>query len=97
MEPLGSILGQSRDNSIYIPITTFDKYYPDIDFPKSSSSIIVRPVSRAYVKSAIDEMTDILRKQRRVPAGRAEQFWHLIAGRAAGYLQSIDRRDRISC
>jgi len=32
MEPLGSILGQSRDNSIYIPITTFQKYYPDIQF-----------------------------------------------------------------
>src|SRR5499427_603738 len=33
MEPLGQILGQSRDNSVYIPITTFQKYYPDIEFP----------------------------------------------------------------
>src|SRR5246127_182728 len=33
MEPLGSILGQSRDNSLYIPITTFQKYYPEIEFP----------------------------------------------------------------
>src|ERR1700752_3376979 len=49
MEPLGSILGQSRDNSIYIPITTFQKYYPDIEFPDIISAIIVRPISRAYV------------------------------------------------
>ncbi len=74
MEPLGSILGQSRDNSIFIPITTFEKYYPDIEFPEIISAIIVRPVSRAYVKSAIDEMTDVLRKQRRVPAGAPNNF-----------------------
>ena len=39
MEPLGNFFGQSRDNSIFIPITTFEKYYPDRPtFPKSSSS-----------------------------------------------------------
>src|SRR5262249_37544863 len=74
MEPLGSILGQSRDNSIFIPITTFQKYYPDIEFPDIISAIIVRPISRAYVKSAMDEMTDILRKQRRVPPGAPNNF-----------------------
>src|SRR5215510_3725909 len=74
MEPLGSILGQSRDNSIYIPITTFQKYYPDIEFPEIISAIIVRPVSRAYVKSAIDEMTDILRRRRQVPRGAPNNF-----------------------
>ena len=74
MEPLGSILGQSRDNTIYIPITTFEKYYPDIQFPDIISAIIVRPISRAYVKSAMDEMTDILRRQRRVPPGAPNNF-----------------------
>ena len=74
MEPLGQILGQSRDNSVYIPITTFEKYYPDIEFPEIISAIIVRPVSRAYVKSAIDEMTDVLRKQRHVASGAPNNF-----------------------
>lgn len=74
MEPLGSILGQSRDNSLYIPITTFEKYYPDIQFPDIISAIIVKPINRAYVKSAIDEMTDILRRQRRVPRGAPNNF-----------------------
>src|SRR5213593_187774 len=74
MEPLGSILGQSRDNSVYIPITTFHKYYPEMEFPETIFAIIVRPVSRAYVKSAIDEMTDILRRRRQVPQGAPDNF-----------------------
>ena len=74
MEPLGNFLGQSRDNSIFIPITTFDKYYPDEPFPEVVFVIIVRPKSRAYVKSAIDEMTDILRRRRRVPTGAPNNF-----------------------
>src|SRR3989454_8313758 len=74
MEPLGNFLGQSRDNSVFVPITTFDKYYPDEPFPEVVFVIIVRPVSRAYVKSAIDEMTDILRRRRRVPPGAPNSF-----------------------
>ncbi len=74
MEPLGNFFGQSRDNSIFIPITTFDKYYPDRPFPEVVFFIIVRPESRALVKSAIDEMTDILRRRRRVPPNAPNNF-----------------------
>ena len=74
MEPLGSILGQSRDNSVFIPITTFGKYYPEFDFPEIISAIIVRPISRAHVKTAIDEMTDILRRRRGVKPGQPSNF-----------------------
>jgi putative ABC transport system permease protein len=74
MEPLGNFLGQSRDNSIFIPIKTFEKYYPELHFPESIYVIIVRPKSRAYVKSAVDEMTDILRRRRRVPQGAPSTF-----------------------
>ena len=45
----------SRDNSIFIPITTYDKYYPDRPFPESVFFVIVRPRSRADVKSAIQD------------------------------------------
>lgn len=74
MEPLGQIFGQSRDNQVYIPISTFHKYYPEMDFPETIFAIIVRPVSRAYVKSAIDEMTDILRRRRQVPHNAPDTF-----------------------
>ena len=74
MEPLGQILGQSRDNQVYIPVTTFQKYYPEITFPETIFGIFVRPKSRADVQSAIDEMTDILRKRRQVPNGQPNNF-----------------------
>jgi putative ABC transport system permease protein len=75
MEPLGNFLGQSRDNTAFIPITTFDKYYPgEQPFPEVVFVIIVRPKSRAYVKSAIDEMTDILRRRRRDAPGTPSTF-----------------------
>jgi len=74
MEHLGNFLGQSRDNSVFIPITTFEKYYPDKPFPEVVFVIIVRPINRAYVKSAIDEMTEILRRRRRVPRGEPSNF-----------------------
>jgi putative ABC transport system permease protein len=74
MEPLGNFFGQSRDNSIFIPITTFDKYYPDRPFPDIVFFVIVRPRSRAYVKPAMDEITDILRRRRRVPLGAKNDF-----------------------
>jgi putative ABC transport system permease protein len=74
MEPLGNFFGQSRDNSIFIPISTFDKYYPDRPFPEVVFFVIVRPRSRAFVKPAIDEITDILRRRRRVPTGAPNDF-----------------------
>ena len=74
MEPLGSFFGQSRDNSIFIPVSTFDKYYAEGPFPQVVFFIIIRPQSRAYVKPAIDEITDILRRRRRVPLGAPNDF-----------------------
>ena len=74
MEPLGNFFGQSRDNSIFMPISTFDKYYPDRPFPEVVFFIIVRPQSRAVVKSAMDEITDILRRRRRVPPNTPNNF-----------------------
>jgi putative ABC transport system permease protein len=74
MEPLGNFFGQSRDNSLFIPVSTFDKYYPDRPFPEVVFFIIVRPKSRAFVKTAVDEITDILRRRRRVPLGAPNNF-----------------------
>ena len=74
MEPLGNFFGQSRDNSIFTPLTTFDKYYPDRPFPEVVFFIIVRPQSRAFVKPAMDEITDILRRRRRLAPGELNNF-----------------------
>jgi putative ABC transport system permease protein len=74
MEPLGNFFGQSRDNSIFVPLTTFDKYHAEGPFPEVVFFMVVRPISRAYVKSAMDEVTDILRRRRRVSVGAPNDF-----------------------
>ncbi|MFN2532220.1 MAG: ABC transporter permease [Pyrinomonadaceae bacterium] len=74
MEPLGNFFGQSRDNSIFVPLTTFDKYYLEGPFPEVVFFMVVRPRSRAYVKSAMDEITDILRRRRRVDTEAKNDF-----------------------
>jgi putative ABC transport system permease protein len=74
MEPLGNFFGQSRDNSIFIPISTFQKYYRDFPFPDVIFFIIVRPKSRAMVKPAMEEIRDILRRRRRVAPDQPDNF-----------------------
>ncbi|HUE83754.1 MAG TPA: ABC transporter permease [Pyrinomonadaceae bacterium] len=74
MEPLGNFFGQSRDNSIFVPISTFDKYYRDYPFPEVVFFIIIRPTSRADVPSAMDEISDILRRRRRVGPNEPNNF-----------------------
>lgn len=74
MGVLGSFFGQSRDNIVFIPLTTIQKFYPRIEPPGSVFVIIVRPNSRADVKRTIDEASDILRSRRGVKAGEKENF-----------------------
>jgi putative ABC transport system permease protein len=74
MEPLGNFFGQSRDNSVFIPLTTYHKYYPEVVVPETVFFVIVRPHTRADVRPAIDEVTDILRRRRQVPAGAPNNF-----------------------
>src|SRR5579885_3616969 len=74
MEPLGDFFGQSRDNSVFIPLSAFDKYWLDIQPPVVVFFIIIRPHTRADVQPATDEITDILRRRRQVPAGAKNNF-----------------------
>ena len=75
MEKLGEFFGQSRDNTIFVPITTFDKYHPgEQPSPQVAFFLIVRPENRSVVKAAIAEITDTLRTRRRVPTGAKDTF-----------------------
>lgn len=74
MSVLGSFFGQSRDNIIFIPLTTTQKYYPKIDPPQTIFAIIVRPKDRSVVKQTMDDMRDLLRRRRQVPFGEKDNF-----------------------
>ncbi len=75
MSDLGSIFGQSRDNSVFIPLTTFQKYWRDIPFPQMVFTIIVRPTDRTKVSSVMEEMRDIMRRRRAVKPGDKDNFF----------------------
>ncbi len=74
MEELGSFFGQSRDNSIFVPITTYQKYYPELKPPETVFVIIVRPRNRAEVQNAMDEVRDILRRRRQLSFDEKDDF-----------------------
>lgn len=74
MSELGSFFGQSRDNIGFIPLSTIQKLYPRIEPPMSVFVIIVRPRTRADVKTTIDEITDLLRRRRGVAVGEKPNF-----------------------
>lgn len=74
MEELGSFFGQSRDNSIFVPITTYQKYYPELNPPETVFVIIVRPRTRAEVQNAMDEVRDILRRRRQLSFDQKDDF-----------------------
>jgi len=75
MGELGSIFGQSRDNSVFIPLTTFQKYWRDIPFPQMVFVIVARPVDRSKVPAVIEQMRDILRRNRGVQADTPDNFF----------------------
>lgn len=74
MEDLGSFFGQSRDNTAFIPLSTMQKYYPEIVAPQMIFAVIVRPQNRAEVKNAIADIQDILRRRRGVGFGEKDNF-----------------------
>lgn len=74
MSNLGSFFGQSRDNAVFIPITTFEKYYKDLQMPEVVFVMVARPENRAVVKPAMEEIKDVLRRRRQVPIGGKDNF-----------------------
>lgn len=74
MSVLGSFFGQSRDNIVFVPLTTVQKYYPYIEAPQTVFAIVIRPNSRADVRTTIDNVTDLIRARREVPPGEKNNF-----------------------
>ena len=74
MQTLGNFFGQSRDNSLFIPLTTYQKYYPEVQPPVTIYFVIVRPQTRADVKPVMADITDLLRRRRRVPLDAPNNF-----------------------
>ena len=70
LEKQGSTFGQSQDNRLIMPITSFHKIYGD----RRSLGITLQVKDPAYMNEAIDQVTGILRAARKVPPGKPNDF-----------------------
>ena len=71
LEKRGSVFGQSQDNFVGIPITTLMKYYP---YDLSMIEITAVPKKHGYLEETIDQITNVLRKRRKVGFGKPNDF-----------------------
>ncbi len=68
----GAVLGQSLDNVVYVPITTFNEKVNDNRF--SSVDITIKAFSKPELIEIMDETTGILRSLRNVKPGEENDF-----------------------
>ena len=75
LEKKGSQMGDSPDNIIIIPITTFDVFFPQIKNSRGDTlHIATIPKSPDLIQQAIEEGTNILRARRKVPFNEPNDF-----------------------
>lgn len=71
LEERGTILGQSQDNFIGIPMTTLTKVFPhDLLYLE----FIATPNKVGYLPEAMEQITNVLRKRRKVGFGKPNDF-----------------------
>lgn len=77
LEKQGSVFGQSRDNFILIPISTFEKYFGQIDpFGWSGSiNITVMASSKDVYEETIDKAIGYFRIVRKLNPGEEDDFF----------------------
>ncbi|MDZ7372154.1 MAG: ABC transporter permease [candidate division KSB1 bacterium] len=69
-DKMGSILGQSRDNHVVIPITRFEKIFGK----ERSVNITVKAKSSALYEECLDQTIGVLRAVRKVQPGKPNDF-----------------------
>ena len=69
-DEMGSILGNTRDNRVVIPITRFEKVFGK----ERSLNITVKAKSAAVYEASIDQTIGIIRALRKVPPGEDNDF-----------------------
>jgi len=70
-EKQGSRFGQSQDNLVVIPISTFARFY---GMKNRSIHITVQAQSAELYQTAMDQTIGVLRKERKVPPGEPNDF-----------------------
>jgi putative ABC transport system permease protein len=70
MEERPSLLGESQNNFVLLPHTTYKKLYPE----EEELLLVAKPKSPKLMDQAIDEITQVMRLRRGVPADKPNDF-----------------------
>jgi putative ABC transport system permease protein len=70
MEKRPSILGESQNNFVLLPHDTYKKLYPE----EKELLLVAKPKSPELMEQAIDEITQVMRLRRGVPADKPNDF-----------------------
>ncbi len=82
--------GGSQDNLVMIPITTFDKYFPQFKNSRGDTlHIATIPRAPELVNQAIEEGTTILRTRRKVPFNMPNDFAIFTAEKMIQQMESV--------
>ncbi len=71
--PMGSVFGQNRDNSVIIPITTFEKMFGTRGIAHGLA-VIARPKLPELEGRAVDEVTALMRRRHRLGPEEENDF-----------------------
>jgi putative ABC transport system permease protein len=88
----GSFLGNDQDNMLIIPISTFQKIFTGQIRNRGrggSVTIAVQPLDVAHIETAKDEVTELLRRRRKVPPSRPDDFGIVTADQLMGIFKKI--------
>ncbi|MBI5805164.1 ABC transporter permease [candidate division TA06 bacterium] len=88
----GSFLGNDQDNMIIIPISTFEKIFTGQIRNRGrggSVTIAVQPLDLAHIETAKDEVTELLRRRRKVPPSKPDDFGIVTADQLMGIFKKI--------
>ena len=88
----GSFLGNDQDNIAIIPISTFQKLFTGQIRNRGrggSVTIAVQPLDADRIESAKDEITELLRRRRRVPPSKPDDFGIVTADQVMDIFKKI--------
>jgi putative ABC transport system permease protein len=71
LQKRGTMFGQSRDNFVGIPITALMKYFP---YDLETMEFIATPKDRGTITETIEDITNILRRRRKVEFAKPNDF-----------------------
>jgi putative ABC transport system permease protein len=87
----GSVLGTGQDEFISIPLTVYKKYYGD----KESANYTIMAQSKSLISATMDEVIGALRKIRKIPPGKDNDFEIITNDQLVEQFNSITKYFRI--